>query len=116
MAIKALTRFQKNLLGIALAFVILGAGNMIFAQVKMNEYREILTAEHRPQLPRRLAQIPILDRTINLDKDQEHIAKIHARIDFYLFVRTGGKFILALGGLTLVGMLFSLRNSAQEVP
>lgn len=90
---------------LALCFVLLGSGNILFGTLKRQDY---VTALEEAQLelntsPLR-AEVPLLNPTVNIDLQTEYMNRLSARINFYEFVVIGGRCLLAIGGLFILLM------------
>ena len=118
LAFSHLTQSQKICLGSAALFVILGAGNITYGNYKTKLYREVLSESIAdPTIPKlRKADALILNRTVNLNKEIQHISKIRARMGYYQLVVAGGKCFLALAGVLLLASVLLRVPSKAETP
>jgi hypothetical protein len=115
----AVPRSVQTQFGLALLFVLLGTGNIIFGSWKTKEYQELLskaqmtlaspkdesapthvTAEALPE--------PLAEKWI---PQGAYESQIKARFDFYQFVTLGGRWILAVAGFFLLLALVGLRET-----
>ena len=124
----SLPRNVKFQLGLALLFILLGTGNLIFGSYKSEDYRELLSkaeenlASGQMQEPssefKGASEGELIESTDTPPPDgdltrprPEYIPQLKARYDFYEFVVIGGKWILALAGFFLLLALVSLREN-----
>jgi hypothetical protein len=112
-------RSIRTQLGIAVMFIIMGFGNVIFANLRYNEYSSLLEkarSELRDHSHERVRDLPVFVPAMNLDEQSKYINKLKARLNFYEFVIMGGKYILSLAGILLLGCLPRLGQSLESSP
>lgn len=110
--------------GAAILCLLLGVGNMIFAQRALERHGTLLQ-KAKVELEQRETQqkgksLSALKQPgrflpdLNLDKQARYISRVQKRIQFYEFVLFGGKILLGASGvLALVALLF-LRKELFE--
>lgn len=85
--------------------MVLGIGNLLYANNKINDYLLAKTRLLETSEAEKSEKIPILNHKISLSRKEEHLNKIQARLQFYYTVQNGGKFFLALSGISLLAFL-----------
>jgi hypothetical protein len=110
-------RRMRSLLGVALICILLGAGNILFGQLKANQYSTLLS-EARAELarPESTLSLPLLGPTMNIDKQTQHITRLEIRVDFYNFVVLGGQCLVALGFISLAACLLMVARGEEVRP
>lgn len=110
----SLNRAVRTQLGFAILFILLGAGNIIFGSYKAREYKELLkqaiSAEVTTTKEDELADMPVGVGP----GTSPYTAQMRARVDFYVFVIAGGKWILAVAGFFLLLALVGMRESPDD--
>ena len=111
--LKSVPRSVKTPFGIAILFIIVGSGNIIFGGIKAREHRALYlqalaTDRERPAAP--ATDDTHLPPAIG---DSPYTELIRARFDFYIFVVAGGKWILGLAGLFLLLAMVGLRDGGH---
>lgn len=112
----SIPRGIRTQLGIAIMFLLMGFGNMIYANLKYNEYSALLQkarSELRTHSRERVRDLPVYVPAMNLDEQSKYINKLKARINFYEFVVMGGKCFITLAGVLLLGCLPRLGNREE---
>ena len=99
-------RRLRLLLGSAGILAFVGLGNSIFGYYKAEEYRETLS-EANARLTRlnQDSPLPVLDQPIMPDPRSHPLRVLESRIQFYEYVSLGGKCMLSLAGVLLLGTL-----------
>ena len=104
----SISRTVRTQLGFALLFILLGAGNIIFGSVKAHEYRDILSKAVHTNAREDIESPENSKERPNDERSSTYLSQIKGRIEFYVFVMAGGKWILGVSGffllLALVGM------------
>ncbi len=117
-----LRRSLRTQLALAVLFIVLGAGNIIFGTFKAREYRHALFQATQVVMP--AGQASLEDKSLPQSLVSEPMsetpnsypAQIRARYDFYLFVTVGGKWMLAVAGFFLLLLLVGLGDREDEGP
>lgn len=99
---KSRQRIKRGLV-LALCFVLLGGGNILFGTLKRQDYIAALEqARLDLRVPPLRTELPLLNPTVNIDLQTDYINRLSARINFYEFVVIGGGCLLAIGGALLL--------------
>ena len=116
----SLTRAVRTQLALAILFIALGAGNIIFGTYKAREYRRALFQASQEVIPVREGAVEgqalpeALTKGRSADGPSSYLSLIRARYDFYLFVTVGGKWMLALAGFLLLLSLVGMADQEQD--
>jgi hypothetical protein len=106
----------KRGLVLALCFVLLGSGNILFGTLKRQDYVAALEqARLDLKIPPLRSELPLLNPTVNVDLQTDYINRLSARISFYEFVVVGGGCLLAIGGVLLL-LTAIINQLAQKDP
>ena len=106
-------RTARTLLGLGLALVFLGAGNLIVGAVNQAEYLQLLSAAQAElTTPEKPLDVPLAAQAPGINAQLQHIQRIKARLEFYEVVRLGGKCLLGAAALFLLGALISFKQEA----
>lgn len=106
-------RKLNSLLGIAIIFIILGLGNILFGQSRVAIYSGFLYNAEQRALESNPPENPAPER-LQDDNQNRHIQRLKARLDFYKVVVIGGKSFLAFAGFMLLTYLVMLRDSGSK--
>ena len=107
----AKSRGTRTIIGVALVCLFLGAGNILFAQFKYQQYSTLLSeANAELARPESGLSLPLMGSPLNIDKQTQHITRLRVRLDFYSLVILGGQILLALGAMTLAACLLMGRR------
>ena len=113
-----LEKRQRNLLAIGSAIVLLGVGNIIYGQFKTAQYIEVLEKSNNISAnssePADLSTLNLSEKYRSQSSYSEQIEKVRTRIDFYELAVTGGKFMLVIGGISLLSGLFPINHTASN--
>jgi hypothetical protein len=105
-------RKPRALLACGTLLIILGLGNLGFAQYKFTQYSHIVSAaQAKLASPLPTSRIPILGHQIGSEKQAENVQRLLTRLDFYSFIVMGGKVVSLLG---LVMVLVYLANASRQ--
>lgn len=101
------SRLTRSLVAVALLLVLLGSGNIIFAQYKYQQYLVLLSTSAIQQTSTPLIEdFPLKNLRELSGRAEQQFRRIKVRLDFYTFVVSGGKVLVATGlALALVAIL-----------
>lgn len=84
-------RFRAMILGLALLFILMGAGNYCYGYAKGSYYSGLHAKVAKSELVKKAAgKIPFVDNVIRIDLQSEYYQRLQTRIDFYQVVQIGG--------------------------
>ncbi len=108
-------RKVKNLLIICVSLLVLGVGNLTYGQIKYSEYRQALKKATHDLTPRRRRnQIPLIERTINIDEQEKYIQKIQHKINFYTLTINGGISFIVISLVFFISALVSVKSFLKD--
>jgi hypothetical protein len=98
-------RSQRVLTALSMILISLGIGNLYFGSHKERHYTELVSlAEKNLANPRR-SIFPLIDPTIDTDREQQHIRRLKGSQQFYHFVQKAGLWMLFLGLMISIASL-----------
>lgn len=99
---------------IALLFIVLGTGNLVYGTFKLNQYVQILNNIQAENINRRgLKKFSVFKYEEPLNFKQKDLEKIQSRISFYELVKLGGKSFLGVAGVFLLLCLLYLKQPGK---
>lgn len=105
-------RKPQALLACGVLLIILGLGNLSFAQYKFTQYSHIVSAaKAKLASPLPSGRIPILSHQIGSEKQAENVQRLLTRLDFYSFIVMGGKVVSIIG---VIMVLVYLANASRQ--
>jgi hypothetical protein len=112
-----LSKYDKApgiLLGLALLLIVLGIGNTTYGGNKAAHYGSVVLAVERdlnkPQKP----VFPLINPTVSLDREQQHLQRIRGSLHFYIFVRRAGIIMVLVGLVLVLPSIFYLPNKPLD--
>ena len=103
---------QRLLTSLAILLIALGIGNTYFGSHKARRYNELVQqAEKNLARPRR-SIFPLIDPTIDTDREQQHIRRLKGSQQFYHFVQRAGIWMFVTG---VILSLASLMLPAKQI-
>jgi hypothetical protein len=104
-----------------MACLILGIGNWIVGSVETTKYQGLINKTARTGLEESYRNFQELDRQKNeevlrrINENREKFNAARAKLDFFYVVLTGGRMLLLLGLLLMVGALIYLIRAEAQV-
>lgn len=108
-------RTLRTLFSGAIIFIVLGLGNIIFGNSKLDHYTALLSAATSE-----LATSEVQSgsgatlRALNVDRQTLFVKRLKTRVGFYSLVVLGGQCFIAIAGICLLGVLVRVRYSESE--
>lgn len=108
------SRLSRGLAGVGLLLVLLGLANVLYGNHKMGEYSQLLSSALHELSSPNPSPFPLLEPTVNTDRQSQYIARLEASLDYYQFVRAGGWGIFISGfGLCAAAALVARKAVKQ---
>lgn len=110
-------RTLVTLSAIAILFILLGAGNVIFGRSKHAHYANLLSTATSELATSELQSKAGLSQTaLNVDQQTVFVNRLKARVSFYSFVVLGGQCFLAVAGVCLLAILVRIKfNELSDI-
>jgi hypothetical protein len=108
-AMKPPPPYKDMLLVVGVLLVLFGIGNWIIGALRTQPNAEYLREHPGPEVASQNLKADLLEAPDN-EQQQRDVAR--AKLEFYQLVQSGGRFMVLLGGLSLLGG-WSLRRSPR---
>jgi hypothetical protein len=103
--------YKDVLLVVGVLLVLFGIGNWIIGSLRSQPNAEYLREHPGPELRTQSLKADLLEAPDN-ERQQRDVAR--AKLEFYQLVQSGGRFMVLLGGLCLLGG-WALRRSPRTL-
>ena len=105
-------RTLRSLFGAAILFSVLGLGNIIFGNSKLDHYSALLSNATTELATSEVQSGSGLSLTaLNVDRQTLFVKRLRTRVGFYSLVVLGGQCFIAVAGVCLLGVLVRARYS-----
>lgn len=110
-----MTRSLRGHLAVAILFLLLGTGNLLYGKHKHQEYDALLSrAVSELTSPKEtLPRVPF-SPTVNIDQQSHHINRLRSRTEYYEVVVSGGRIFLGLSAAILLWILLVLYQQKRQ--
>ena len=109
-------RTVTTLLMLAMLFIILGIGNILYGSIKYTQYVQLLenmrsVSNESDQMP----SFPLLPAEPPQELSEHELRHVYSRLSFYELVTLGGKSFLGIAGVFLLLCLLTLKQPQKHL-